>query len=93
MTARFSVKNSHTEHDLVFIFKNKVIYDTCGQGYYCQTKSYGGGGGNSGGGNGNGNGDGRESYGGGGIDGKRRRGSGGGIGMEGREWREGKKGD
>jgi Xaa-Pro aminopeptidase len=38
MTARAqAVKNSHIEDDLIWIFKNDVFYDTCSQGYYCQT--------------------------------------------------------
>jgi hypothetical protein len=32
-------KNSHIEHDLVFIFKTSRINDTHSQGYYCQTKA------------------------------------------------------
>jgi hypothetical protein len=27
------------EDDLILVFKNKIIYDTYSQGYYCQTKS------------------------------------------------------
>ena len=33
-------KNSHIEHDLVFVFKAIRINDTHRQGYYCQTKTY-----------------------------------------------------
>jgi hypothetical protein len=39
MTARFSVKNSHIEYDLVLILKNISINDTHRQGYDCQNKT------------------------------------------------------
>ena len=40
LTTRSTVKNSHIEHDLVFIFKNSRINDTHSQGYYCQAKNH-----------------------------------------------------
>jgi hypothetical protein len=43
MTARvLRQKNSHIEDAWVLIFKNSRIHDTHSQGYYCQTKIYGG---------------------------------------------------
>ena len=36
MTARFSVKNSHIEGDLIMVLKKT---DTCSQRYYSQTKN------------------------------------------------------
>jgi hypothetical protein len=34
MTARFAVKNSHIENDLMLVLKKTPMYS---QGYYCQT--------------------------------------------------------
>jgi hypothetical protein len=38
LTARFSVKNSHIDDDLILVFKNSHKNDTYSQDYYYQTK-------------------------------------------------------